>query len=33
MLLAALLGGGVAGTNASSDDERVLDMTVTTAGR
>jgi hypothetical protein len=30
MLLAALLSGGVAGATASSDDEPVLDMTVTT---
>jgi hypothetical protein len=33
MLLAALLSGGVAGTTSSSDDEPILDMTVTTAGR
>jgi hypothetical protein len=33
MLLAALLGGGVASTTATSDDAPTLEMTVTTPAR
>jgi hypothetical protein len=33
MLLVGLLTGGVSMTTSSSDDEPVLDMTVTTAGK
>ena len=33
MLLVGLLAGGAGMTSSSSDDEPVLDMTVTTAGR